>query len=344
MSPMKAPALQPPVDARWRVTFESEYMGLRPVTNAQGIVAVAAHDRVVGLSAANGERLWEHIQPAPITEIQGCADGPVLALGGEAVELVAYRWSGEPMWRTDSDIGTGGDRLRGYGAEFIALGVPETDASTRQLCQVRDARTGAVTLTFPCEGDLPDRVDENFVYSVRGEGGGLFVLEPPRKKPRRLLDAGHWVRVVAEGVAVVDTYDDDNRFGRLIAVDLASETVLWEDAGGPNFALAVDQGQLAAAVAIDDKRLAMTLRDLKSGKILWTAEPVKAEYVAPLLAADCVIGSIIGERIDFYDRASGTLVQTLDQESSLVRGGCLDAAGLIDVASPVISCFRGAGK
>lgn len=343
MSPSLTPALNPPVDARWRVMIESKYMTLRPVTNGQGVVCVAAHDRVLALAADTGERLWEHGEPAPITEITGCADGPVLALGGETVALVAYRWMGEPLWRTVSDIGTGGDRLRGCGTELLALGVSETDASTRRLCQIRDARTGAVTLAFPYDGDLPDRVEGRFVYSVRGEGGGLFVLEPPQKKPHRLLDVGHWVRAVAEGVAVIDTYDDDNRFGRLIAVDLASGAVLWEDAGGPNFALAVDGGELAAAVAVDEKRLAMTLRDLRTGRVRWTAEPVVAEDVTPLIAADCVLGSVFGERIEIYDRASGRRVQTLDEESSLVKGGCLDAAGLIDVAARVVTCFRGAG-
>ena len=342
MSPTNAPALRPPIEARWRVRFESEYMGLRPVGDGRGLIVVAAHDRVVGLDAANGEKLWEHAQPAPITEIQACVDGPVLALGGEKVELAAYRWNGDSMWRTVGEIGTGGDRLRGCGAEFIAIGVPETDGSTRQLCQVRDARTGTVTASFPCAGDLPDRHGEDFVFSIRGEGGGLFILRPPAKKPRRLLDVGNWVRVVAEGIAVVDTYDDDNRFSRLIAVDLASGAVLWEDAGGPNFTLAVDRGQLAAAVAVDDERVAMTLRDLKTGRIAWTAKPIKAEYVTPLLAADCVLASIMGERIEIFDRADGHLDQTLAHESSLVEGGCLDPAGLIDIASSEVACFRGA--
>jgi outer membrane protein assembly factor BamB len=346
MSATRKPALQPPVEIRWRVAFKSEYMGLRPVTNDQGVIVVAAHDRLFGLVADTGKILWEHAQPAHITEIQACEGGPVLALGGERVELVAYRWTGEARWRRSSDIGAGGDRLRGCGAEFLALGVPDGGQSTRQLCQVRDTDTGEVKLQFPCNGDLPDRVDGAFVYSVRGagrEGGGLFVVQPGERKPRRLLDVGHWVRVVAEGVAVVDTYDDDNRYSRLIAVELATGAVLWECPGGPNFALAVDRGQLAACVAIDDKRLAMSLRDLKTGWVQWMAEPIAAEYVSPLLADDCVIGSVISERVDLYDRVTGKLVQSLDEESSLVRGGCVATVGLIDVASPAVICFKGAG-
>ena len=339
----QAPALHPPLRVRWSVAIDTEYIRRRPATDGRSVVAVAAHDRVLGLALGSGETMWDHSQPQPIAEIQACADGPVIALGGEDdVELVAFRWSGEPLWRTKSGIGTGSDRLRGCGTRLVAVGVP-VGRSTRQMCQVRDARTGELMQKFVHHGDLPDMIDDRFIYSVRaGEpGSGLYVYHAPSKKKRRLLGVGNWVRVVHDGIVVIDTFDDDNRFSRLIAVDLGTEQVIWEDDGGPNFALAADRGQIAAAMAVDDKRIAMTLRDLRTGQRLWTAEAVEAEEVTPLLAADCVIATIVGERIDIYDRATGRLAQSLAYASNVVKGGWLTQAELIDVNSPKLSCFAG---
>ena len=341
-TPISPPALHPPLEVRWSATIEAEHIRHRPVTDGAGTLVVAAHDHLLCLDLGSGKQLWDRPQPHPITEIQACDDGPVIALGGsDDVELVAFRWTGEPVWRTRSGIGTGGDRLRGCGASLIAIGVP-TGKSTTKVCQVRDAHTGAITLTFPCDGDLPDMVDGRFVYSARSDdkgGGGLFLYDPQAKKSRRLIDVGHWIRVVAEGIAVVDTFDDDNRSSRLIAVDLATGKTLWKDTGGPNLSLAASGGQLACAVGVDESHVAMTLRDIRTGKLAWTAKAVEAKFIAPLLAADCVVGSIALDRIDIYDRASGERVQSLAQKSSLVQGGCISKVGLIDVASRTAVCF-----
>jgi outer membrane protein assembly factor BamB len=330
----------------WSVAIEAGLIRHRPVTDGK-TVAAAAHDHLIAFAAETGETLWDRAQPFPITEIQACDHGPVIALGdGDDVELLAFGWTGEPLWQVQSGIGTGGGRLRGCGSMLAAIGVP-SGPSTRQICQVRDAQTGERLLEFPCNGDVPHMADGRFVYSEQsfeGEGGGLFVYDPKAKKARRLLDAGNSVRIVEDGIAVIDTASDEIRFSRLIAVDLASGKVIWEEEGGPNLTLSASEGQLACALAVDDRRLSMTLRELKTGRKLWVASAVEADAVAPILAADCVLGSIAGERIDIYSRSKGELIQSLDEETSLVLGGCLTTAGYVDARTRPrrLICFAGA--
>lgn len=338
------PSLSPPLAPRWSVDTKARYVGMRPVSDGS-TVAVAAHDRLLGLAAQDGRELWSAPQEHPITDLQAVDGGPVVAIGqDEDTELLAYGWDGALRWRVRSGIGIGMDGLRGCGDALAAIGMP-VGRSRQQVCQVRAGGSGDLLLQFACDGDVPDRVDAGWLYATRAEdgaGGGLFLHRDDTKKTRRLLDRGSLVRVVAEGVAVVDTHDDDAVESKLVAVDLATGKVLWEDEGGPNFALAAAGGQLACAVAVDAKHLAMTLRELRTGTRIWTAAPIAARNVAALLAADVVVATIVSERIEVYARADGALVQTLPQESSLVAGGCLTPHGLIDIPSPHVVCLADA--
>jgi len=346
MSPHKglAPTLKSPLRPIWSVTFDAGLVRRRPVTDGKTVV-LAAHDHLIGVAADSGAVVWDQAQPYPITEIQACDRGLVIALGGEEdVPLIAYDWNGERSWRIQSGIGTGGDRLRGCGSKLVAIGVP-TGKSTRQMCRVFDAKKGERLLEFPCSGNLPDIFHGCFVYSEQSAdpgGGGLFLYEPRVKQARRLMDVGHSVRVVAEGLAIIDTVDDDNRLSRLIAIDLATGKVIWEESGGRNLSLAVSDHLLASGVAVDDNRLSMVLRHIKTGKRLWTASAIEADAITPLIVGGTVLGSIYAERIDVYDRSSGTLIQALDHETSLMLGGCVTEAGFVDVASQEAVCFAGA--
>jgi outer membrane protein assembly factor BamB len=258
--------------------------------------------------------------------------------------LCAFDWSGEAQWRVQTGIGTGGGRLRGCGDRLIAIGVP-LGSSTQQICRAYDAKTGKRLAEFPCNGDPPHWFDGWYVYSEAASVGmgGLFVYDPDSGRTTKLHDAGASVRVVEDGIAVIDTTSDEVRMSRLIAVDLSSGKTLWEEPGGPNCALAVDENLIASVQAIDAARVAMTLRELKTGKALWTADPVEADAVAPVLAGDSVLGHLIGERIDVYDRNNGHRIQALDEESSLLLGGCLTPYGYVDARTrPLrILCFSG---
>jgi len=336
------PTLHPPVRIRWSFDTKAGFVGLPPVTDRGGeVIVVAVHDELIGLAARTGERLWSHRETNTIMTLQACDVGPVITIAQEEdMKLAAFSWRGESLWDRSSGIAIGGDGLKGAGTHVIAIGVP-SGRSRQQVCQVRNAATGEIETRFPCNGDVPDMVDGRFVYATPpGEGGGLFVYDPSSRKKRRVLDRGTTVRVVTDELAIVDTNDDDG-VSRLIAVDIASGKIRWEDEGGRNFSLSVAGGQLASAITVDKDKLAMTLRDAATGRRLWAASSVKAEYIAPLLAADCVVGTIAGERIDIYDRADGQQVQSLQHKSNLVGGGCLASTGLIDVASGHVFCLSG---
>jgi outer membrane protein assembly factor BamB len=341
------PCLHPPLEARWTLDLASGVVTRRPATDGATVVIVAQR-RVLGVAAQTGKVLWEHPQTDPVSEIIGCDIGPVIALLGDSddVELAAFRWNGEAMWRIRSGLDTGDGQLRGQGAKLIAVGVP-SGRTGRQNCRVWDASSGALEGEFPCNGDPPDLVGEHFIYSTRtfqGKKGGLFAFDPRTKRARALLEVGNAIRAVADGIAVIDTTDDAIRFSRLIAIDLRTGKTLWEDEGGPNFALSAAGGQLACVAAVDDALVSMTLRDIATGRSLWTAESVKAEAVTPIIAGDCVLGCVPGERIDVYNRATGALVQTIDEELSIVLGGGLTEAGFVTARTrPTrVECFAGA--
>jgi outer membrane protein assembly factor BamB len=326
------PALHPPLREQWSAELEAGVVLRRPVSDGTVVVA-AANNHLIGFDAESGERRWDHAQPSPVAEAQALAGGPAIALPRKDgdVELLAYGWDGDERWRVLSGIGTGSDRMRGCWEVLVAVGVP-LGASTRQVCRVYDAKTGERMAEFPCSGDPPHWVGGRFVYSEQAATGmgGLFVYDPGTGRTNKLHDAGASVRVVEDGIAVFDTTSDQVRLSRLVAVDLSSGQTLWEEPGGPNYSLAIGEGVVASVMAIDDSRVAMTLRELKTGKALWTAEAVEADGVAPVLAGDCVLGCLIGERMDVYDRAGGRRIQTLEEQSSLLLGGCLTLHGYVD--------------
>jgi outer membrane protein assembly factor BamB len=333
---------------RWGVDLDSGGVMRRPVSDGK-VVAAVARNRLTGYDAATGARLWDHAVLAVISEIESSDAGPVVTwpLRDGDVELSAYGWSGEPLWRIRTGIGTGPGKLRGCGDRLTAVGLP-LGPSTQQIAQVYDARTGKLLLEFPCNGDAPNWVDRLYVYSEAAAHGmgGLFAYDPKSGRTKKLHDAGASVRVVEGGIAVFDTTSDEVRFSRLIAVDLSTGRTLWEEPGGPNYALAADDGLVASVQAIDDARVAMTLRELSTGRALWTADSVEADALAPVMAGDCVLGHMAGERIDVYDRASGRLIQTLNEESSLLLGGCLTPFGYVDARTRPLRflCFSGAAS
>jgi hypothetical protein len=218
-------------------------------------------------------------------------------------------------------------------------------ASTQKVCRVYAAETGAGLDEFPCRGDTPHWVDGSYVYAepTGPRTGGLFVYDPGSGRTKKLHDAGASVGAVEDGIAVIDTTSDAVRMSRLVAVELASGRTLWEERGGPNRTLAVGEGLVASVRAIDDARVAMTLREINTGKARWTAAPVEAKAVAPVLAGDSVLGHLIGKRVDVYDRADGHLIQSLEEESSLLLGGCLTPYGYVDARTRPLRflCFSG---
>jgi outer membrane protein assembly factor BamB len=339
------PALRPPLRERWSVDLDSGGVMRRPASDGK-VVAAAARNHLTGYDAATGAPLWDHAEPAVISEIESSDAGPVVTspLKDGDVELSAYGWRGEPLWRVRTGIGTGPGKLRGCGDRLTAVGLP-LGPSTRQVAQAYDARTGKLLLEFPCIGDAPHWVDGRYVYSEAAAlgMGGLFAYDPESGRTKKLHDVGASVRVVEGGIAVFDTTSDEVRFSRLIAVDLSTGRTLWEEPGGPNYALAATEGLVASVQAIDEARVAMTLRDLSTGHALWTADSVEADAVAPVMAGDCVLGHITGERIDVYDRRDGRRIQTLKVESSLLLGGCLTPFGYVDARTRPLRflCFSG---
>lgn len=338
------PRLHPPVRERWRTRLPGGSVRRQPVTNGT-MVAIAVHDRLTALDAATGQIAWTRRQSRSISEIQACGGGPVVTLReGEDLTLAAFGWDGQPLWRIGCGINGGDDCLRGQGAYLIAVGQP-TGPSTRQICQVRDAPSGRLILEFPCEGDPPELFGDRLIWSSRewgGGEGGLWAYGIATRTKHRLLDTGHGARAIDSGVAILETSDDDNRFGRMLAVDLETSAVLWEDAGGPNFSLSAADGLVASMVAADDTTAAMTLRDVRTGRRLWTAAPVTADYAVPLLAGDCVLATVDGKRLETYDRRDGALIDVRAKESGVVEGGILTQAGFVDIAGFDAICLAGA--
>jgi outer membrane protein assembly factor BamB len=341
---IRRPALRPPLREIWGDDL-GEVVLHRPVSNGK-VVAAAAGNRLALFDAATGARLWEHAEASYISEIKASGAGLAITAPREDgdVELCAFGWTGEAQWRVRTGIGTGGGRLRGCSDRLIATGLG-VGASTQKVCRVYAAETGAGLDEFPCRGDTPHWVDGSYVYAeaAGARTGGLFVYEPGSGRTKKLHDAGASVSVVEDGIAVIDTTSDAVRTSRLIAVDLSSGRTLWEERGGPNRALAAGEGVVASVQAVDDARVAMTLREIRTGKARWTADPVEAKAVAPVLAGDSVLGHLIGERIDVYDRADGRLLQSLGEESSLLLGGCLTPYGYVDARTRPrrFLCFSG---
>jgi PQQ-like domain len=336
------PWLSPPLTLRWATDTGGSETGCSPVSDGRGIVVVAGRGEVIGLSLADGSVVWKRPLPPYVAELQA-VDRGVVAASGEIADttLAAFSWDGVPIWEHHSGISTGADRLRGAGSHVLVLGVGP-GAEDVSVCQVRSAATGEVATEFPVPGDVPDLTASGFVWSARSADpaeSGLFLYDPDAGGPWKLVEASSSVRAVGDLVAVIDTFDIDNRFGRLIAVDLASRDVLWETDGGGALVLAIDEGQLACARAVDEETVAVTLRELRTGEPLWSAAPVAAEATSLLLAGDCVVSSVPVQRIELYDRADGNRVQLLEEESSLVKGGCVTEAGLIDVAFGEVRCF-----
>jgi outer membrane protein assembly factor BamB len=336
------PWLCPPLIARWATETDSTVISRTAATDGYRIVVVASGSDVTGLSLADGSVAWRRTVLPYAAEIQGVDRGVVVASGEvDDTTLSAFSWNGVPLWEHRSGISTGVERLRGAGSQLLVVGVG-TAAGDEQVCQVRSAATGDVTLEFPVAGDVPDATAFGFVWSARSDDpaeAGLFLFDPDTANPQRLVDVPHSIREVGDGVAVIDTSSTESGFGRLIAVDLSNGDVLWETDGGGAPVLAIDQGQLACARAVDGERVAVTLRQLRTGEPIWSAAPATAEAVSLLLAGDCVVSSVPAERIDLYDRANGHQLQSLAEATSLVKGGCVTGAGLVDATFAEVRCY-----
>jgi hypothetical protein len=336
------PRLSPPLRLRWAADTGGSEIGCTPVTDGRGIVVVAGRGEVIGLSLADGSVAWRRPLPPYVAELQAVDRGVVAASGEiDDTTLAAFSWDGVPLWEHRSGISTGADRVRGAGSRVLVLGVGP-GAEDVSVCQVRSAATGEVTMEFPVPGDVPHLTAFGFLWSHRSDDpaeAGLFLLDPDAGGPWKLLGASSSTREVGDGVAVIDTYDIDNRFSRLIAVDLVRREVLWEADGGGALYLAIDEGQLACARAVDEEHVAVIVRALHTGEALWSAAPVAAEETSLLLAGDCVVSSILAQRIDLYDRADGNRVQSLEEETSLVKGGRVTEAGLVDATFTEVRCF-----
>jgi outer membrane protein assembly factor BamB len=336
------PWLCPPLLPRWATVTGSTVIDRTPATDGHRIVVVASGSDVIGLSLAGGALAWKRSVPLSVVGIQAVDRGVVVASGEIDTTLSAFSFDGVPLWEHRSGISTGADRLRGAGPRLLVVGVGPA-AVDEPVCQVRSAATGEVRLEFPVAGDVPHTTPFGFVWSAMSDDpaeAGLFLLDPGAANPRKLVDVAHSIREVGDGVAVIDTSSNGNRFGRLIAVDLGNGDVLWETAGGGARVLAIDEGQLACTTAVDEERVAVTLRWLRSGEPIWSAAVATAEAVSLLLAGDCVVSSVPAERIDLYDRADGHRVQSLDAATSLVKGGCVTGAGLVDATFAEVRCYR----
>jgi hypothetical protein len=335
------PWLCPPLIPRW-ATATGSTVGRIPATDGHRMVVVASGSDVIGLSLADGAVAWKRSLLPSVAEIQAVDRGVVVASGEiDDTTLAAFSFDGVPLWEHRSGISTGAGRLRRAGPRLLVLGVGPA-AGDEPVCQVRSTATGDVATKFPVAGDVPHATPFGFVWSAVSDDpaeAGLFLLDPGAVNPQRLVDFSHSIREVSDGVAVIDTASGENRFGRLLAVDLGTGDVLWETAGGGALVLAIDEGQLACARAVDGERVAVTLRQLRTGELIWSAAPATAEAVSLLLAGDCVVSSVPAEHIDLYDRADGHRVQSLDAATSLVEGGCVTGAGLVDATLAEVRCY-----
>ena len=339
----RPPLLRPPVSQRWRADAGDGIVTRTPVTDGR-VVVVAAGPEVIGYAVSDGAVLWRRSVAPSAAEIQAVDDGVVIAAGEiENTTLTAFSWDGDPLWTCRCGLSSGADRLRGAGSKVLVVGVgPEPD--DRSECQLRSAASANLENHFRDISDLPHLTPLGLVWSAGSDDpgdAGLFLTDATSGATTRLVDLPHTVRAIEGDIAVIDTFGAQARMSRLMAVGLGNHTVRWQAGGGGTLHLAIGGGQLACAEALDETRLAVTLRDLASGDVLWRATPVAGEATALLMSADCVVSSLDGVRTDLYDRGTGELVQSLEERSSLTLGGCLSPAGLVDVSVADVRCLTG---
>lgn len=341
--PRPAPELRPPLAVRWGVDAGAGLIDLRPLSDGQTVVV--SGDAVVGLAAADGARRWRQQLAGRVLDMAATDAGPVVAHGTDRQSiLTGLSWSGEVRWRAEQGLALAGGSLRGLGDHLLVAGVRLGDGA-RQVCQIVAAGSGAVEAELPFVGADPELVPRGVLSSNRGGGPaetGLWLYDVAAARRVRLAEAPHEARAVAGAIAVFDTtdVDGDPGGGELVAVDTGSGARLWAAPGGPGLTIAVDEGQVASVVARGGAGLAAALRDLDTGALAWESDPIAGSDAVVMLAADALLLFVDGAALHVFDRASGALVQRLDEPSTLVGGGAFAGGGLVDVCGAEVRLLK----
>ena len=333
--------LHPPLRIQWTTDPGAGYIDLTPVSD--GVLAVVAGGRALcGLKLSSGDPVFRRDLADSVVDLTATTQGPVtIHQDGVDSILSSFSWNGDLRWQLPSRLQMGLRSLRGAGDRFLALGVPP--AATGTVVAIYDAADGRQIAEYPNPGDLPDLTPRGPLSSVRSRDAaiaGLFLFDTAEKRLVRLVPDSHTVRAVSGSIAVIDTYDDGVAQPRAIAVDTSNGAGLWTGDGGPNLVFEADE-QHVASVVKRGNGFAATLRDLRTGTVVWESDPIEGGFATVQLAADAVLVFVDSARLLVFERASGKLAQTLDEPSTVVYGGCLTAAGLIDVCSREVRCLLG---
>jgi len=339
--PPPRPSLRAPLRTRWTVDPGIGLLDLTPVSLG-GLAAVAGGPAVAGLQTADGEVVYRIDLAGDVVDLAATAQGPVVLHGGDTDLLEAFSWTGERLWEQPAPHEMGLRSLRGLSDRILALGLPRTaDAAT--VCTIFST-DGERLAEYPSPGDLPDLVPRGTVSSVRSQipsQAGLFLYDFAERRLLRLLADSHYLRAVAGSIAVIDNYDDGVTEPRVTAMDTATGETLWKGPGGPNLAFDADQQQVASVVGRQGE-FAATLRDLRSGVPAWRSDPIQGRSATVQLVDQTVLVFVDRARLLVFERATGRLVQTLNERSSVVYGACPTGAGLIDCCFDELRCWSGA--
>lgn len=337
------PELHPPLDRAWHTDPGVGYLDLTPVANEAVVVVAGA--RLAGLNLADGKLCWSYAQTGSMLDLTASVAGPIIAHATQNHSLItALTWQGDVRWQIDPGIAMAGRSLTGLDGYILARGV-HLRPSVRQVCRLINAVTGTVEAEYPHVGGKPDIVPRGILASNDAgspDETGLWLYDFTTQHAVRLHDAPHEVRIVEDALVIIDASDRDQipPQGDLLAFDTTRGALLWSAPGGPNHALAADRYHVASVIAPRENQLLATLRDLRSGALHWTSEPILGQEALPVLAADAVLLFVDGKRLVVLDRINGNLLQNMDQPSTLIFGGCLAGNGLINVFRNTVSCLK----